>query len=101
MAKPMYVKHSVVAAGTASTTIVPANSMRRYVLLINDSDAVVYLAVDGKVAAMNSGVRLNSNGGSFEFGPDANGLCYTGDVYGISTAGSKNILVTEAVNYES
>lgn len=101
MANPMYSKHSVVAAAATSTVIVPANSLRRYVLLVNDSDAVVYIAVDGKVASLNSGIRLNAYGGSYEFGPDANGLVYTGDVYGISAAGSKNVLVTEAVNYDA
>lgn len=50
---------------TASSEAVAANARREYLLIQNDSDAVVYLAF-GEAAVANKGVRLTASGGSYE-----------------------------------
>ena len=52
-------------ATTTSSDAVAAKASREYLLVINDSDTVVYLAL-GETAVVNKGIRLNANGGSFE-----------------------------------
>ena len=56
--------------------------------IVNDSDEVIYLSIED-AAVMNSGIRLNPNGGSFsdEFGTDK--------VFGICASGSKNVTVCQ------
>lgn len=77
---------------TNSTTIVAANSYRRYLIIVNDSDTVIYLAF-GAAAVVNSGVRLNANGGAYEM----NWLgVYLGAVNGIhGGTGNKRVTVVE------
>lgn len=50
---------------TSSTPVLAANASRGYAAIVNDSDAVVYLAL-GAAAVANQGIRLNANGGSYE-----------------------------------
>lgn len=50
---------------TASTLILVANADREYALIINDSDTAIYVMFGG-AAVVNTGVRLNANGGSYE-----------------------------------
>ncbi len=50
---------------TTSTEVLAANTVRRWALIINDSDVVVYCKV-GLAAVLNEFLRLNANGGSFE-----------------------------------
>jgi len=87
--------HTAVTIGSSTTAVLAANANRTYVLLVNDSDAVVYVKL-GAAAAMNAGVRLNANGGSYEMSYNIGNL-YTGAINGISAAGSKVLLVTEGV----
>ena len=79
-----------VTVGSTSTLIKSANASRKLLVLVNDSDVVLFLSL-GSAAVMNQGIRLNANGGSIVL---ANPI-YTGDVYGICTAGGKNIVGCE------
>ena len=57
-----------VAVGTTSTEVLGAYTLpafRRYVILCNDSDTVIYLSID-LAAVVGEGIRLNANGGSYE-----------------------------------
>jgi hypothetical protein len=78
---------------TSSTQLVAANTSRKYLVLVNDSDEDIYLGV-GAAAVVGSGVRLNKNGGSFE----VNLLNLTtqaiNSIHG--GTGSKNVTIHEA-----
>lgn len=87
--------HAAVTIGATSTEVRPANENRRYLLLVNDSDAVLYIKF-GAAAVMNQGIRINANGGSLELS-EIMGNMYHGAINGISQAGSKVLLVTEGV----
>lgn len=86
--------HTVVNVANSTTAALAANAARCYVLLINDSDEAIYLNF-GSTAALNAGVRLNANGGTFEIRPD--GPMYVGAIAAICSSGSKKLLVTEGV----
>jgi hypothetical protein len=79
--------------GTTSGTVLAANTDRKYACFINDSDTAIYLA-EGTAAVVNSGIRLNANGGIYEMSP-AVGNLYAGEINGISSAATKKVLVTE------
>ena len=66
---------------------------RKYALFVNDSTNDIYLNLGGTAVA-NTGIRLNSGGGSLEMMPE--NLFY-GDVNFISTAAADRLLVTEGV----
>lgn len=87
--------HTVVTVAATSTTALAANGDRTYALFINDSDETLYLSIDGTAAALNDGIRLNANGGSYEMTLGA-GNVTPNVVYAISTSGSKKLLVTSA-----
>lgn len=53
---------------TTDSEIVAANRARNMIVLVNDSDADVYLATDGETAVLNQGIRLNASGGSAQYG---------------------------------
>tara|TARA_R110002110_G_scaffold115354_4_gene286065 strand:+ start:615 stop:1304 length:690 start_codon:yes stop_codon:yes gene_type:complete len=81
-----------VAVGTGSTELIASSATRLSVVIVNDSDEVMYLAVED-AAVMNTGIRLNPNGGSYteEMSSDAiNAIC---------ASGSKN--ATVCANYIS
>ena len=71
-----------------STTIIAANSDRRFVVIVNDSDEDVYLNLSG-TAVINEGIRINANGGSYVED------IYTGIITGICATGGKNVTVVE------
>jgi len=79
---------SGVSVGTTSTVVAAANSARLEIHITNDSDTVIYLRL-GTSAVLNSGIRLNANGGSFTTDK------YTGQINAISSAASKNLTVAE------
>ena len=87
--------HSAPTAGVASGVILAANANRLYALFVNDSDTVVYLAF-GVAAVVNTGVRLNANGGWYEMSVGL-GNIYRGEIRGISGIAGKVVLVTEGV----
>lgn len=77
-----------ISVGSSSTTILASNASRKEAIIVNDSNETIYLKF-GSGAALNSGVRLNANGGTLVEN------VYTGIITGISTSGSKNVTVTE------
>jgi hypothetical protein len=89
--------HSVITldATPASTLVLAANRNRAYALFVNDSDTVAYLSF-GPAAVVNSGIRLNASGGSYEM--EGNTL-WRGVVNGIvvGAVSGKKILVTEGI----
>lgn len=92
---PATLTHSAVTVGATTTKVLDANTARKYVILVNDSDAVLYIKI-GANAVMNEGIRINANGGSYEMSINLGNLG-TGQVNAISQAGSKVLLVTEGV----
>ena len=82
------VTNSSVTVGTGSTEICDAAATRLSYTIVNDSDEVIYLSIED-AAVMNSGIRLNPNGGSFSdvFAYDK--------VFGICASGSKNVTVCQ------
>ncbi len=79
-----------VTVGSTSTLIRPAEAGRKLLVLVNDSDVVLFLSL-GSAAVMNQGIRLNANGGNIVI----SNPIYTGAVFAISAAGGKNIVGCE------
>lgn len=50
---------------TTTAVVLAANKFRTCVEFVNDSDVVIYLRL-GQVAVLNTGIRLNASGGSYE-----------------------------------
>lgn len=82
------VSNTSVTVGLTSTEIASANNERVEIIIVNDSDEVMYLA-QGADAVMNKGIRLNRGGGTYISG------IFTGVINGICTSGSKNCTVSE------
>jgi hypothetical protein len=85
--------HSVVNVGIATTLVLAANPSRKYALIINDSDTVIYVKF-GTTAILNSGIRLDANGGKYEMSA-LQGNLFTGEINAISSVDLKKLLVTE------
>lgn len=83
---------SKATVGNTSTKILSKKSGRRYACFTNDSDETIYLSY-GEDAVINSGIRINANGGVAEL--DGRKL-FRGDVYAICASGGKNISIFEA-----
>ncbi len=81
--------------GATTTVVLAANGSRTYLLLVNDSDSVIYLAI-GAPAVVGSGIRLNANGGACEMIKDVGGNWSLQAVNAISTAAGKNLTIQEA-----
>ena len=77
--------------GTTSSIVLAANDDRRAATFVNDSDTVIYLAL-GPSASLNSGIRLNPAGGSFEINYNNR---YSGAISAICSANNKNLCITE------
>jgi len=56
---------SVEVKADKTTVVLEARSSRVNVLIVNDSDTVIYLMF-GEDAVVNKGIRLNAEGGSYE-----------------------------------
>ena len=87
--------HTVVNADATSGVALAANANRKYMLIVNDSDTVIYISI-GTATALNSGIRLNANGGSYEISARYGNLD-TRVINCISSVASKKLLVTEGV----
>lgn len=73
---PAYIKAPVGFthnATTSTTEVVAFNADRIYLLIQNLDDAAVYLGF-GEDAVLNTGIRLNANGGSYEMSRDLGNL---------------------------
>lgn len=90
------VTHTTATVTTATGAALAANANRKYALVVNDSDTVIYIKI-GADAAANQGIRLNADGGSFEMS-HALGNLNTGAINAIHAgSGNKTLLVTEGV----
>lgn len=87
------IQHTAITVGTGSTALLAANPARKYALLVNDSDAVVYIFIGG-AAVMNQGIRLNASGGAYEMA-EVYGNLDTRAINAISAAGTKLMLMSE------
>jgi hypothetical protein len=85
--------HTVASMGDATGAVLAENQNRKYALVINDSDAVVYLKV-GAAAVENQGIRLSATGGSFEMSSQTGNLDKRA-INGITASGTKVLVVTE------
>ena len=79
-----------VTVGSTSTLVRAAEAGRKLLVLVNDSDVVLFLSL-GSAAVMNQGIRLNANGGNIVL----ENPIYTGNVYAICAAGGKNLVGCE------
>jgi len=79
-----------VTVADSSTQVLAANSNRKLLILVNDSDEAIYVSL-GATATLNNGIRLNSNGGSVALDDPI----YKGVVNAISVSGSKKIVGIE------
>jgi hypothetical protein len=85
--------HTSAAVTTSDTTPVAANADRKYLLLVNDSDATIYLAI-GATAVASAGIPLGV-GVAYEMSSPFGNLT-TGAIHAIhASTGSKTMLVTE------
>jgi len=80
-----------VTAGVATAEVVDADDNRNELIITNDSDTVIYLAL-GESAVLNKGIRLNALGGSFTTGGER---VYLGAVNCICSVATKNLCVVE------
>lgn len=84
-------QETVVSVGTESTAVLAKSDARRYLQLINDSDSVIYISIkDDTAAALNTGTRLNANGGAIVF----DRVIPSGSITAISSGANKKLLVT-------
>lgn len=91
------IRQSRVDVAATSTAVIAADDSRKYLILINDSDTVMYVSF-GAAATLYSGVRINANGGNYEMSA-AFGNNFVGAIYAIheSTGNTKRLLVNEGV----
>jgi hypothetical protein len=80
-----------ITVANTSTAVFSANPHRKYLQLVNDSDEIIYVSVDGAAAVLNTGTRLNAAGGSVVFDTYVPGTAITA----ICTSGSKVLLGIE------
>ena len=66
-----------VSVTTTSAIVVRENRGRKKLVLCNDGSDIIYL-VRGQTAVINTGIRLNANGGSIVDEPDILGRMYLG-----------------------
>lgn len=78
-----------VTIGATSTTVLAANEARRYCVLCNDSAEEMYISF-GVAAVMNSGIRLNREGGVIEITGEKP---FRGAIYAICASGGMNLSV--------
>ena len=83
--------NSNVTVTSTSGPILAFNSGRKYAVIVNDSDADIYLAL-GVTAVVNKGILIKAAGGSYEINADN---MFRGVVNGVTASGSKNVTVTE------
>ena len=80
-----------------NTAIIAANANRKYLLIVNDSDTIIYINLGG-AGVVNQGIRINAGGGSYEMSAGCGNL-YTGAINANHGGGAANkrVLLTEGV----
>ena len=86
--------HTTIQVSTTSTSILPANSNRKYLLIVNNSDTDMYLSF-GTDAVLNEGIPVNSSNGNYELQPWFISTQAINCIH--NSVGLKNLLVTEGV----
>lgn len=81
-----------VSVGDSTTVVVAENTKRAGLILVNDSDTTIFLAL-GFAAVLNKGIRLNSAGGVYEI--NWTNMSHQ-SVNAISSVAGKNLTVLEA-----
>jgi len=85
-----------VTAGVASLVVSPPNPERKRLVIINDSDTIVFVNFKDP-AVLNIGIRLNAEGGTMiEEDNLPRYECWKGIVCCISTGASKNLCIQES-----
>lgn len=79
--------------GTDSRLVFEANLKRLGAIMVNDSDTPIYLALGDGPAALNSGIRINANGGAYEISVFNNP--WLGQIHAIAAAAAKNLCYQE------
>ena len=88
--------HQPKVVNTTSTKLLAKNSDRKYALLVNISDEVVFIKIGNTMSALlNEGIPVGPNRGFFEMSPHYGSLSQE-DIYGVCETGGKLVLVTEA-----
>ena len=82
--------NSEITIGNTSTSIAASNESRKIIALVNNSDVNIFIAL-GAAAVLNSGIRLNANGGNIVI---ANPI-YTGAINGIAATSGHSLVVME------
>ena len=59
-----------ITLGGTSETALAASATRTYMLIVNDSDTVMYLRISGSGAATTGDMYLAANGGNYESPPN-------------------------------
>ena len=80
-----------VTVGVTSVVVLQANRHRTGAIICNDSDTAIYLTL-GNPAVLNSGIRLNANGGVYEIN---NTNLYRGIITGSTSGAFKLITFVE------
>ena len=80
-----------VTVGLISTSVLGANSIRRFLFLVNDSDENIYVSLSS-TAVMNEGILLTAGGGALTLDTAS---MWLGTVSAICLSGSKNLTVSE------
>lgn len=80
-----------VEVGSVSTAVLGANSSRRYLFLVNDSDENIYVSLSS-TAVMNEGILLTAGGGALTL--DIASM-WLGEISAICASGGKNLTVSE------
>ena len=83
-----------VAVETGTTVVLAANPARADAVFVNNSNQPIYLA-RGNDAVLNTGIRLNANGGIYEINRDN---IFLGAINAIAQGGSKSLTVSEGVH---
>jgi len=86
--------HTTISVSTTSTIVLPANSNRKYLLIVNDSDTNMYLSF-GTNAVVGEGIPISASG-NYELQPwfiSTQAINCIHNVEGVT----KNLLVTEGV----
>jgi hypothetical protein len=87
---------SAVLVGTSVVPILPAGAVTRYLTLVNDSNATIYVSLAGNSGLVTGyGIRLNALGGSFTASAPGDELPIS-PIYAIATAASSNLLIQYA-----
>lgn len=77
-----------------SSTLVQATTTRQYLVIVNDSSNVVYLALNGNAPAeLNKGIRLNASGGAYEIMAGEANLYY-GAIRAIADGGTATVTIS-------